>query len=315
MIPKPLPFLCRRNRSEEAARAARKRGKHRMTLVSALMGREGVVIFCDTQETVGGYSKKNVDKMTVWSFPDSPFRFAISGATDDATYLDMLERALSGTLLSMDTYSLAKAETSLTKTLTEFYSKHIWPQAARAPLTEFLIVIQPLPSGRPDVIHISGTAVTIPSLSHPFKNIGVGAHLADYLFSLLLGGGQTQVELAIVGAYVGKQVNENVDGCGPVERIVLLGNNGQNEELTSEDIKGFENNLHPIGEVIQAAFIVAASVADPKGHETELEYIAAELQEIRAGNAELWDSIQEKIRQAAEYREQYEPRRKSSPFC
>jgi hypothetical protein len=230
----------------------------------------------------------------------------------------MLERALSGTLLSMDTYSLAEVETALSNTLTEFYSKHIWPQAAKAPLTEFLIVIQPLPSGRPDVIHISGTAVTIPSLSHHFKNIGVGAYLADYLFSLLLGGGQTQAELAIIGAYVGKQVNENVDGCGPVERIVLLGKNGEYEELTLEDIKGFEDNLHPIGEVIQSAFVVAANitanVTNLESPESELEYISGELQDIRTANTKLWDSIQEKMKRIAEYRGQYEPKRKSSPF-
>jgi hypothetical protein len=283
-----------------------------MTLVSALMGREGVVTFCDTQETIGGYAKKSVDKMTVWDFPDAAFRFAISAASDDASYLEMLERAVSGTLLRMDAYSLGAIESALTETLTEFYSKHIWPQSSKASLIEFLIAIQPLPSGRPEVLHISGTAVSVPSLSCNYKNIGVGGYLADYLFSLILGGGQTQAELAIAAALVGKQVGDNVDGCGPVERIVLFDRDGQYEELGLDEVTESLRILQPFLGLLEASFTAATSIVDMNAHDLALEEIAGELSDIRESNRAWWNSIQDRRKQLAEYRTKYEQERKSS---
>ena len=225
----PRPFIIPKEALSKTA-ARQEAGRHRMTLVSALIGREGVAFFCSTQETQGGYAKKNVDKMTVWDFDDSPFRFAISGATDDATYLEMLERTITGNVLKLNSFSLDLIERTLADTLAEFYGKHIWPQTARAPLMEFLLVFQTaaLRNARGGA-HFR-TAVNVPSLAIHHKSIGVGAYIADYLFPLLLGGGQTQAELAIAAAVVGKQVEENVDGCGPVERIILLDRDGRYEE-------------------------------------------------------------------------------------
>jgi len=312
-VRQPRPFIISKETlSNTAARQEARR--HRMTLVSTLIGREGVAFFCDTQETQGGYAKKNVDKMTVWDFDDSPFRFAISGATDDATYLEMLERTITGNVLKLNSFSLDLIERTLADTLAEFYDKHIWPQTAKAPLMEFLLVFQPLPSGMPEVVHVSGTAVNVPSLAVHHKSIGVGAYMADYLFPLLLGGGQTQSELAIAAAVVGKQVEENVDGCGPVERIILLDRDGQYEELGPTEIADSLRIMQPFLGLLETAFTAATSIEDMKGHDLALDEIAGELSDIRESNRAWWKSIESRRRELAQYRSQYEPKKKSSPF-
>lgn len=310
MIAKPRPFIIPQKPFPKTV-ARRETRRHRMTLVSALIGREGVAFFCDTQETHGGYAKKNVDKMTVWDLDDSPFRFAISGATDDATYLEMLERAITASVVRLDAYDLTEIEKVIADTLAEFYAKHIWPQAAKAPLMEFLMVFQPLPSGMPEVFHVSGTAVNVPSLAVHYKSIGIGAYMADYLFSFLLEGDQTQMDLAIAASHVGKQVNENVDGCGPVERIVLLGRNGEYEELGSDEINDSLKIMQPIIEVFGKSFASVCNI-DRKNFDMTVDYLAAELNDIRESSKAWWASIQAKINQIAEHGTKSEPKKNSS---
>lgn len=276
-----------------------------MTLVTTLMGREGVVMFADTQETVGGYAKKPVDKLTLWNeHPDRPFRFAIAAATDDTTYLEMLEREISGTLLKLNGNWLRSIEKDLADTLTTFYAKHIWPQS-KNPRIEFLITIQPLPHGLPDVIHIAGTAVSIPSLSESHKSIGVGAFLADYIVPMILDGGEGLAHLAMAAVYLGKQVHENVDGCGPVDRIVLLGRDGECDELYSDVIRQMEAAVYPLREVMTHAFTSCADIADTDNGELERTYVQNELLNMREKYAELWEEMQQQIRAHGEWRRKY----------
>jgi 20S proteasome alpha/beta subunit len=312
MTPKPF-VVPKKPFPSKIVEARRHTRQHRMTLVSALMGREGVAFFSDTRETLGGYAKKNVDKMTVWEFEDSPFRFAIAGATDDATYLDMLERAITASVLKLDSFSLDEIERTLADALAEFYSKHIWLQTAKAPLMEFLLVFQPLPSGRPEVFHVSGTAVNIPSHTVHYKSIGVGAYMADYLLPLLLDGAQTQAEMAIAAAFVGKQIEDNVDGCGPVERIVLFDRDGHYEELGPEEIVESLNIMQPFLELVRTAFSVATEIADMNAHDLALDELSGDLSDIRESNRAWWNSFRDRRRERAHCRSQYEPKGKSSP--
>ena len=275
-----------------------------MTLVTTLHGRDGVVMFTDTQETVGGYAKKIVDKLTLWNV-DGPFRFAIAAATNDTTYLEMLEREISRALFSVKSYALGEIERSLVDALTGFYAKHIWPQPSKNHLIEFLITLQPMPNGRPDVIHISGTAVSVPTISENHKSIGVGAYMADYLLPIFLGGGEDLAQLAMTAVYVGKEVHDNVDGVGPVDRIILLGNNGDYHELYHDVIRELEENLFPFRDVIQQAFRAASEVLDEGKGDLEHNYIGAELRDMREKNTELWNRMQQQIKAHAQWREKF----------
>lgn len=316
IAPKPLPFVLPKKKPfpRKIPEVRREGERKRMTLVSTLIGREGLVMFSDNQETRGGYSKTTVDKLCVWDIEGMPFRIAISGSTDNAMYLDMLDRTISADLLRLNEYSMPLIEEELSKTLTSFYSKHIWQQPA-APQLDFLIAIQPLPSGRPQVIHVSGTAVLVSSLTEHYKCIGVGSYLANYLFNLFVGGGETQAELAIAAAYIGQQVNQNVEGCGPIERIVLLGNNGEYGELSSDHIRQIEKNLAGLRQVLEYVFIAAANVTDVDGLRDDLKYIRDELEDVRTLNVKLWAEIQDEIGKHAQNRSRFfMPRMRSSPF-
>lgn len=172
-----------------------------MTLVVALAGHEGVAMFADTQETVAGYSKKTIDKLTVFDLGNRPFRFAIAGATTDANYVDMLQGEIAGALSSVDEFDLTKIIAALTDTLTDFYSRHIWPRPSDRPQMEYLITVQPLPSGHPEIIHIAETAINVLGITTHHKSIGIGAYLADYLIGLTLGGGEGLHQLAATAVY------------------------------------------------------------------------------------------------------------------
>lgn len=302
MNPKPLPFIVSKKPKFKPEQRQTPKGRHRMTLVTALWGREGVVMFSDTQETVGGYAKKSVDKLTVWDQGDRlPFRFAIAAATDDTTYLEMLERDIAGALLKLDSNWVGRVESALVDVLTAFYAKHIWPQSKNTHI-EFLITIQPLPHGLPDVFHISGTAVSIPSLSEHHKSIGVGAFLADYIVPMILGGGEGLPQLAMAAAYLGKQVHENVDGCGQVDRIVLLGRDGKFREIYSDVIREMEDVSYAMREIIEQAFRGFSEVDDRDEGELERTYISEELQDMRSKYSDLWERMQQQIRAHGEWR-------------
>src|SRR5882762_2960473 len=175
MIRSPLPFILKQKKVPKAhnEQRERKRRQSRMTLVAALSGHQGTIFFADTDEIIGSYSKKTIDKMQVWDFPDRPFRFAIAGATTDGTYADALQSELSGALFRVDAFDLRKITEALSDTLAAFYAKHIWPRVGGdKPQMEYLITIQP-PDGYTEVFHIAETAVNIMGVTTHWKSIGV----------------------------------------------------------------------------------------------------------------------------------------------
>jgi len=278
-----------------------------MTLVSTLCGSNNVVMFADNEESISDLGKKIVDKLTVWDAPNHPFRFAIASATDDAMYVEMLERKLAAALLAMDAFSLVTIENELASTLTEFYAHH-----SPTSLIEILVTVQPLPSGRPCVFHMSHTAISIPSLSESFKNIGKGAYLADFILPKLLGAYESNLMLVLAAIYCGKLVHENTPGVGPVERIILLGDSGEYEELGGVEIKEFEGNMALFGDVISEAFAVAAIGHEPETRQALLDYMTEELDAMKARNTELWERIQPQIKKRAERRAKMQERKRKA---
>ncbi len=263
-----------------------------MTLVAALSDFQGALLFADTQEIVSGISKKSVRKLRTYDLPNRPFRFAIAGATNDASYVDMLQEEIATTLLSLDACDLLILKERLTETLTDFYSKHVWQRTSDKPQMEYLIVVQPLPTGAPQIVHISESAVNIsePNLydvTIERKSIGIGSYLANYLFTSILGGGNllhegdSLAQLAAAAVYVSREVRENIDGCGPVEEIVLFDKNGGYDDLDSADIQRIEKNLETFHTVMSDAFAVATDVAaDDDTFRTARKFIDTALGEI-----------------------------------
>jgi hypothetical protein len=259
MIKSPLPFIVSRKPKlhvkDERQRAQR---SARMTLVSALSGHEGVVFFADTNETISDYSKKTIDKVDVFDFPNHPFRFAIAGAADDSTYADMLQHELSATLLAQEAFDLAAIKLALTDTLTEFYGKHF--AATDRPKLQYLVAIQPLPSGTPEIVHIAQTAVNFVGITTHQTSIGIGSYLADYLYGVLLGGGEPIAWLSAIAVYVAREVNDNVAGVGPIDRIVIFDREGGYDELCPVDIEAIQENLSGMNEGLRHFFSLACDI-------------------------------------------------------
>lgn len=223
-----------------------------MTLVAALSGCDGTILFADTEEVVSEYSTRTVDKLAVWDC--SGFRLGIAGATTDGTYADMLQSEILGSLSRIGDFDMQSVKSVLSGTLTEFYSKHIWPRMGEKPQMQYLLVIQPTKGGSSEIVHISETAVNF--ISNEYRSIGIGSYLADYIFKKIFqnptpySGVESLSLLCGAGIYAAKEVRENIDGVGTVDRVAVFTRDGQYDELYPIDISKIEENLASIQEFL-----------------------------------------------------------------
>lgn len=252
MSPKPLPFLIKPKAQPPRKEQQREKRKISMTLVAALSGREGTILFADTQEIVGEYAKRKIEKLTVQE--GIGLRFGIAGACSDGTYADMLQSEICAALNEVQVFDIEQIKQHLTDTLTTFYAKHIWPRSGQYPLMQYLLVVQPLIGGYPTVIHISETAANI--CKEEVKTIGVGSYLADYLFKQMTAGDLpfpplgSFAFLCAAGVYVAMEIRENIDGVGPLERVAIFNRDGTYDSLWPADIFQIEESVGSIGEFL-----------------------------------------------------------------
>src|SRR6267142_4537211 len=114
-----------------------------MTLVAGLIGAGCGVMFADSQETISGYAKKSVDKLSYWdTSPDRDFRFAIGGAGDSGPYIDKFNFDLVGALLGLQAGDIGDVCTELERVTLDFHKTHIWPQGRPYHGLESLILFQ-----------------------------------------------------------------------------------------------------------------------------------------------------------------------------
>lgn len=253
MIRPPLPFIVKKKPElPQQIKEQRKKKLIRMTLVAALSGRDGTILFGDTEETVAGYTKRTIDKLVV--VDGAAFRFGIAGACTDGNYADMLQSEICDVLGEMQQFELGQIKLGLTGTLTNFYLKHIWPRAGEKPEVEFLLVLQSLDGGHPTVVHVAETAVTI--CTEATKTIGVGSYLADYLLKsmtdrqLPFPPNETIDFLCASAVYVAREVRENIQGVGPLSRVAVFNADGTYDDLYPIDVSRIEEAISPIGEFL-----------------------------------------------------------------
>lgn len=252
MTRKPLPFVIK-PKLKFPYKGQRAKREIAMTLVAALSGCDGTILFADTEEVIGSYSTRMIDKLVVWDC--NAFRLGIAGTSTDGRYADMLQSEILGALSRLPVFDMGAVKTVLSETLTEFYAKHIWPRTGEKPQMEYLLVIQPLPTGLPEVLQIAETAAnTVPD--EGYKTIGVGQYLADYVFKQIfqapipVSRGESISFLCAAGVYAAKEVRENIDGVGPVERVAVFTCNGEYDELNPVDISAIEENVSSIHEFL-----------------------------------------------------------------
>ena len=294
MTLKPLPFLVKPG-PKPPRKEQREKRKIPMTLVAALSGGDGTILFADTEEVVGAYSTRKIDKLAVWDC-DS-FRVGIAGATTDGTYADMLQAEILAELSKLPVFDIRAINTTLSDVLTAFYSKHIWPRAGEKPQMEYLMVIQPLPQGHPEVIYISETAANI--VHEEYRTVGVGRYLADYIFKqifqapLPVSGRESFSLLCAAGVYAAKEVRENIDGVGPVDRIAAFGRNGEYDELYPVDISKIEESLSSIQEFL--GYFYGDVMDVDNRHFAREPYADGFIQDIRSSHQSWYDEWKNRL--------------------
>lgn len=221
MTSKPLPFLLpkgtkfpRKKLSEQIAQ----RGEvKRMTIVAGFSGAGGAILCADTQETVSGYAKREVEKIHVWKASNDAglgYNYGVAVAADSGPYADSLTQELRLAIREVRDYDLSAIDKAIEQCLTKFHSTHIWPRASqdRAPQLESLVVIQNIRGGHAEFFHTSETAVNY--VDQTQCCIGIGGYLADYIVRKTLTPGASMGHMLAVAAYMLLEVRENVDGCG-----------------------------------------------------------------------------------------------------
>ncbi|MHB8527749.1 MAG: hypothetical protein ACYDD2_16605 [Candidatus Acidiferrales bacterium] len=223
-----------------------------MTLVAALSGREGTILVADTEEIVADYAKRKIQKLVVQE--GIGLRFGIAGASTEGTYSDMLQSEICASLCAIRDFDLGKIKLAIAEVLTNFYARHIWPRPSQQPHMQYLLVVQPLTEGYPTVIHISETAANI--CTEESKTIGIGSYLADYLFKQMTAGdlpfppSESLAFLCAASVHVAREIRENIEGVGPLERVAVFNRDGTYDDLWPADIIEIEEAIGSIGEFL-----------------------------------------------------------------
>lgn len=210
MSPKPLPFVVPKTHIKP--KIVQRREAKRMTIVAGFSGAGGVILCADTQETVQGYAKREVEKIKTYrGRKDYEYNLAIGGAGESGPYIDALITELVTAINKIHEYDLAAIDGAMKDCLPEFYAKHIWPRT-NPPSLETIVLVQRTEGGHAEMFHTSDTAVNYVS-DNPIC-IGIGAYLAEYILKRSLAAGASMTHMLAVAAYMLHEVRENVDGCG-----------------------------------------------------------------------------------------------------
>lgn len=296
MNPKPLPFIVPPKPKEHIKpKTAQRREAKRMSIIASFSGMPGLVLCADTQETVSGYAKKEVEKIRVWhARTDYEYNLAIGAAADNGPYADLLTQELGWALGKIHVYDQAAFDETISQCLRDFYSKHIWPrQQEHVPQIETLIAFQPTNGGHTDVFHTSETANIF--VDDTLCCIGVGSYLANFILDTVAFLSATKNHMLAAAAYMLKEVRENIDGCGKNATIWFFDQDGNCEKFVSDRLKFLEEQAFDLRFGMNRAFgymtAVDADEAEKRNQVLQL------LGEIRAKNTEaLAKEHEEKLR-------------------
>jgi len=242
-----------------------------MTIVAGFSGMAGLVLCADTQETVSGYAKKEVEKIRTWyARTDYEYNLAIGAAADNGPYADLLTQELGSVLGEIHSYDLSAFDNAISECLRDFYSKHIWPrQQEHVPQIETLIAFQPNYGGHTELFHTTETANVF--VQEKPCCIGIGSYLANFILETVAFLGGTKNHLLAAAAYMLQEVRDNVDGCGKNATIWFFDTEGNCERFISDRLKFLEEQATQIRYGMNRAFAYMTAVdADETENRKEL---------------------------------------------
>lgn len=223
-----------------------------MTVVGGFRCSKGVVLFADTQETVG-IAKRHVPKLRFeeadYSYrsllrldndapPRSDLAIAFCGATDNGAFVDQLVdlawKAASG---QPDIESVcASIEESIENTYQHFGTIY---QPGYMPSTELIYGVKMNRQSR--LFNALGPAV---NEKQTYCTGGIGTYMADFLAARMYTDGLTVQQCVILAAYILFQTKEHVDGCGGKSHIAILREDGASGQVDSQRVEAITENLH-----------------------------------------------------------------------
>ncbi|MCU1285018.1 MAG: hypothetical protein JWO13_1368 [Acidobacteriales bacterium] len=303
---KPLPFVV----PKKPKIPQRAKGVRRMTIIAGFSGWGGVVLCADTQETVSGYGKREVEKISVGGqMADMDFNVAVAAATDSGPHADSLTGELIYAVSQVKVYSLSRIKEEIEKKLAEYHAKHIWPRASQdRPHIETIVVIQHAEGGHADMFHTTDTAVNWVSGSRCC--IGVGSHLGDFILERTLQGAGSKSHMLAVAAHMLKEVRENIDGCGKNATIWFFGKDGTCEQFYNDRFKFMEDQVEDVNDVLKEAMRYMTDVEEDSDGEALLHRLDIE----RRKNREHYEQEMEQERKMEEWRQKMKDGTEDAPF-
>src|ERR1700722_12311786 len=220
-------------------------GRRAVTVIAGFKTTHGIVPCADTQETVGGISKRNVPKLR-FEPSDTFYRaaqalggvsesdslaVAFCGATDNGPYLDMLvdEAGKAGQNASSFDDACKLIKRSIKDTYREYGKIY---QPGQLPTAEIIYGVKM--EHRSKLFYAYGPAI---SESDRYLSGGVGSYMADFVASRMYDQYISLGQAIILAAYVLFQAKEHVDGCGGDSHIAVLRDDGTSGQVNFENVR------------------------------------------------------------------------------
>jgi 20S proteasome alpha/beta subunit len=274
-----------------------------VTIVAGFKCDEGIVLCADTQETIGGISKRNVPKLRVepsgieaamWPLGSRHnVTMAFCAATNDGAFADeLVDRAWKD---AKNAESLDEASEVIHRSIRSSYTEfgQIY-QPGYCPSAELVYGI--VVDGNSKLFYASGPAV---NEKEDYATGGVGRYMADFLVSRMFETTLNLRQCAVLGAYILFQTKEHVEGCGGDSHIAILRNKGTSGRLDGHRVQTLTSLLQhsdsEIGKIlIRYADVSLSSEEFRKEAVEKLDYLI-QMKEGELKSLRDWDSLWEKI--------------------
>jgi len=206
--------------------------RKQMTIAIGLLGRDGIVMAADTQESTGDYMKGEKRKVAAFAFteshPDYPVGVCVISGAGDSGYVRALTMKLGMTFGKnkdlMPTLMVPNGDLGLedkfAECLQKFYKEDIvpfahFPERSR-PDVEMLIAVR-----RKGLMDLFSTEKTTITQVLPYKAIGLGSVFAELMLNRLWDSASV-AQLELLAAYVVFMAKESIESCGKYTTIATI---------------------------------------------------------------------------------------------
>jgi len=214
-----------------------------MTLVTGFMTGNAVILCADSEEVVGDYSKSRTQKIRPSMHHDN-WRMAIAGAGPGPS-IDYFEHKLALNLAHLKEFDYSLIVETIESMLHILYEQHIYPDPDRDREDfQTLIALQGINPTKSRALLWTHKTKVIPI--REYKSIGVGCHLADYVYSQLFPKMGTiynspTEQIANLGVYMLQQVKGGIqDVDGETNVLTFYGDTGEMRWMIHEEVEEVE---------------------------------------------------------------------------